>query len=311
MTPADIKVEWPTPDEIARAVFAAAMLEGHDPIDVLQGAGSARVRAYAALALAHQFPTAPRGALGRKCGSETCLQNFRKSLLSGKVSWLDLSRLNAVRAALGWSDMTMDEVRVAPMIYNGRPWQDFVDRGAQQREAPTSSAVEPAAGSGGDETPASDLLDRKLDEQSAHPLSSDGRNPVAESGGDEDSAPASLDRPPVEEAAPLALTDVANPGAGAESDAPPATISKAARVAAVERRKAFLRGDAPVAREIADARRLRDELTERLLSESHRGVTSFRPDPPAEKRGAVNVTHDLMGDPSPGRSALAQRGLSS
>ena len=59
--------------------------------------------------------------------------------------------------------------------------------------------------------------------------------------------------------------------------------------------------------EIFDMRRPRNELTERLVNEAHRGTTSFRPDAPAEKRGAVNVTAEFCGDPPAHRSALAAR----
>ena len=272
MRPDEISAVWPSPEQIARAVFVAAALEGDDPIDVLQGSAGARSRTYAFLALAFEFPTAPRSALARKFGKAEGANGARKALVAGAWSWFDLGRLNAVRAALGLPDMTLEDAKAAPLLYCGRSWEEFADRGAEQREAPTSSAVEPAAGSGGDEKPAPIIEDRAL----------------------------------VEEAAPLASPGVASPEAGGGSDIPPATIPKAERVAAVERRKAFLRGEPPEAREIEDKRRPRNELTDRLLSESHRGVTSFRPDPPAEKRGAVNVTADLMGDPSPERSALGR-----
>ena len=51
--------------------------------------------------------------------------------------------------------------------------------------------------------------------------------------------------------------------------------------------------------EIADTRRPTNELQGRLLNESLRGVTSFRPDPPAEQRGAVVIP--LEGERPPGR----------
>ena len=59
--------------------------------------------------------------------------------------------------------------------------------------------------------------------------------------------------------------------------------------------------------EIVDLRRPRNELTERLVAEAHRGTTSFRPDPPAERRGAVNVTAYFTGDPPPGRREELER----
>jgi hypothetical protein len=102
MSPADIPVEWPTPREIADAVFAAAALEGEDAIEVILGKHSARSRAYAFLALAHRFPTAPRAKLGRKCGNPAVVTGTRTALRQKAWPWFDIGRLNAVRAACRW-----------------------------------------------------------------------------------------------------------------------------------------------------------------------------------------------------------------
>ena len=67
---------------------------------------------------------------------------------------------------------------------------------------------------------------------------------------------------------------------------------------------------APVAKEdrneISDPRRPTNELRSRLVSEANRGVTSFKPDLPAEKRGVVNVTAEFCGDPPAGRREMLE-----
>ena len=156
MTPADIPVEWPTCHEIARAVFVASALEGFDPIDVIQGFGSVRARAYAFIALAHEFPTAPRIALGRKLGKEATSVGARSALVGLGWAWFDLERLNAVRAACGWSDMAMDQVRDAPLIYCGRSYTEFLPRKSDDGLpfCAVSDLPLPVACSGGEKEPA-------------------------------------------------------------------------------------------------------------------------------------------------------------
>ena len=157
MRPLDIVVIWPTPDEIARAVFAAAKLEGEDPIDVFQGVGGARSRAYAFIALAHQFPTVPRAELARKCGNASAGPGVRKALLAAAWPWFSLDRLNAVRAALGWTPMTLDDAISAPMIYCGRSWTEFLPKAAAPARTidipPAAPTVPKAAASDAQSTP--------------------------------------------------------------------------------------------------------------------------------------------------------------
>jgi hypothetical protein len=291
VSPADVKIVWPTSCEIARAVFVAAALEGYDALDVLQGTGSARARAYAAVALAHQFPTAPRSALGRKCGNDTCLPNFRSGLKTGTLKWFDLARLNAVRAALGWSDMTFDEALVAPLLYCGRPWEEFIDRAATGIPVGVEA---PVAGSeiGKEPSPITNAIAKAT------------KGKTQAEAGSEDGTELRVGEAGV--AHPL-------PGAGGVQSGPRADDSE--RLAAGERRKArrALNNAPPAAtgkalfapapkdtrNEIADNRRPTNELQGRLLNVSLRGVTSFRPDPPAEKRGAVVIP--LEGERPPGR----------
>lgn len=472
MRPDEIPVVWPSSEQIARAVFVAAALEGDDPIDVLQGVAGARSRVYAFLALAFEFPTAPRATLGRKVGKAECAKGARKALVAGAWSWFDLGRLNAVRAALGLPDMTLEDAKAAPLLYCGRSWEEFADRSSEfpriddteNRDEPCDPALHSSIDnanfaengskqfpprSGGDtggsvpQSVAALIGEAKTtqigkEDQSRLQKGDGGPNFATQSAKRRESL---SDRPSVEEKSPeghvknvvpiaptlittiipsrstsdgcakntmTSSTEKPGPAFGLgegnselisdEKSIPHADrlsgLSQSDdpdRLAAVERRKAWARGDAPsadiepensratlqgfekgadcdesasgacrepaqsethfaretglpahpqrvtppaqvtsVARralnnappaankplfapalpdtrnEIPDPRRPRNELTNRLLSESHRGVTSFRPDPPAEKRGAVNVTGDLMGDPSPERSALGR-----
>jgi hypothetical protein len=126
VSPEDIVVRWPDAGEIGKAVFVAAALEGVDAIEVIQGGPALRARAYAFLALAHEFPTVPRATLGRKCGNDRTAPAVRAALTRGSWPWFDLGRLNAVRAACGWSDMTMREATDAPLLYCGRSFTEFL-----------------------------------------------------------------------------------------------------------------------------------------------------------------------------------------
>ena len=357
MRPDEIPVVWPSSEQIARAVFVAAALEGDDPIDVLQGSAGAGSRAYAFLALAFEFPTAPRSALARKFGKAECANGARKALVAGAWSWFDLGRLNAVRATLGLPDMTLEDAKAAPLLYCGRAWQEFADRGAEQREAPTSSAVDPAAGSGGDEKPApivESVSEPKADESErlaaverrkawARPepgdkpeedfvnLSAPVENPVPQP--EVKSEP--VCQPETAPAPPAPLRETCTSAAALTPSSRAVSLAGAARaMQAAKPQPQRVTPPALVTRpvereikgaprpggsnalfapspkepraEVADTRRPRDDFRARLLNESLRGVTSFRPDPPAEKRGAVNVTSDLMGDPDPSRSALGR-----
>ena len=381
LTPGDVKVVWPTPEQIARAVFVAAALEGQDPLDVLQGAGSARARAYAAVALAHQFPTAPRAALSRKCGNDTCLANFRSGLKTGTLKWFDLVRLNAVRTMLGWSSMTMDEVRDAPLIYCGRSWEEFVDRGLGRTPSTFPDSASPVAGSGGGDEPApnvetaaacggAELAPNQAEttpkapkmlaapeapkpEESKRVVAVErmkawaiGDAPVVKDSLTVDAAPQIATAPipniePMNSRAALRglekVADCDESASGARREpaqsethpvreptlpapdhvgriakplsqrvTPPAQVTAPSRRALnnappASGKPLFAPAPPNTRNEIADTRRPTNELQGRLLTESMRGVTSFRPDPPAEKRGAVNVTAQLMGDPAPSR----------
>jgi hypothetical protein len=141
VSPADIAVVWPTADEILCAVRAAAAREGEDPIDVLQGMHGSRARLYAGLALAHEYPTAPRLTLGSRIGQAGCLASYRAGLKSGSLKWFDLGRLNDVRGACNWTAMTAAAAIDAALTYCGRDWTELLP-GAAAAPPPTTP-VEP------------------------------------------------------------------------------------------------------------------------------------------------------------------------
>ena len=217
---------------------------------------------------------------------DTCLPNFRSGLKTGTLKWFDLARLNAVRAALGWSDMTFDEALDAPMLYCGRPWEEFVDRcvdGIADSLGPLVVDVGfPVAGSGGDEEPAPTQSSDGRADGRALALASAAR------------AMRAANPQPQRVTPPALVTAVTR---RALNNAPPAATGK----------PLFALAPKDTRNEIADNRRPTNELQGRLLNEAYRGTTSFRPDPPAERRGAVNVTAEFCGDPPAHRSALAQR----
>lgn len=144
MSPADIEARGPAPDDIVRAAFAAARLEGDDPLDVLQGRGGVHARVYAFLALAHQYPTAPRRTLAARCGHSGAANLARHAALRGG-GWFDLGRLNAVRAALGWPPLGAAAAADAALLYCGRSWREFLPSGAQDvGDAAATLAPDPA-----------------------------------------------------------------------------------------------------------------------------------------------------------------------
>ena len=145
MTPDDVSVVWPDAGQIGKAIFAAASLEGDDAINVIQGVGGVRSRAYAFIALAHEFPTVPRVSLGRKLGNEKVASGARAALRNGGWAWFELSRLNAVRAACGWSNMTLSEAVDAPLIYCGREWTEFLPQSVADACGAAEAKPEPGA----------------------------------------------------------------------------------------------------------------------------------------------------------------------
>ncbi len=108
---------WPSAEAVARAIVTAAGLEGDDPVLVAQGGCAPRARGYAFLALAHAFPTTPRDRIGEWVGSRgkrNFTNNVRFAVRGiGGSRPLDLARLNAVNAALGWPAMTHAEAEAA------------------------------------------------------------------------------------------------------------------------------------------------------------------------------------------------------
>ena len=129
MTPDDVVAVMPDDETIVRAVFAAAARTGDSAVDVLNGAAGVHARYYAGIALAQEYPTAPRRTLSRKLGCERALSAARAEMTKRAAAWFDLGKLNGVRAACGWADMTLDEARAAPLTFCGRRWDEFLDRG--------------------------------------------------------------------------------------------------------------------------------------------------------------------------------------
>ena len=162
MSPGGIKVLWPSADEIARSLVTACRIEGDDPIAVFNGEQGPRSRVYALLALAHEYPTTPRRWLGRALGDERVQPKVLVKINRQAAQWFVLERLNDVRAACGWSPMTMEDVLAAPLLYCGRSWNEFVakpaadacaaqievgDEPAPDADAPQTSPLDAEAGS--------------------------------------------------------------------------------------------------------------------------------------------------------------------
>lgn len=105
-----MKIEWPLPVEVARAIVIAAQLEGDDPIRVAQGGNAPKSRIYAFLALCLRFPAAPRDRLAYIVGwrRASALSTKASAAARGneKISWFDLVRLNEVSKACGWSPIS-------------------------------------------------------------------------------------------------------------------------------------------------------------------------------------------------------------
>lgn len=142
MKQADIDVEFPTSADIARALCAAARRGGEDPIAILQGRPGSRARLCALVALGWRFPTANRTHLGARLGEPGVANRARNGISRQRVQWLRLDDVNQVCAACGWPAMTREQVLVAPLLFCGRPWRDFVIGGdAESRAAPVKVAT--------------------------------------------------------------------------------------------------------------------------------------------------------------------------
>ena len=115
---AQIAVEWPTSEEVARIIVAACAPEQLDPIGVADGTVNApRARAYAFVAMGFRFPSVNRSAIARLCGDRRrCIVTSivaRGALVRGTAGWFDLDRLNSICVALGWPAMTAEDARNA------------------------------------------------------------------------------------------------------------------------------------------------------------------------------------------------------
>jgi hypothetical protein len=108
-------VEWPTADEVALAIVAAARVTDRDPFDIAKNSDNWRdteARALAFIPLGHRFRTPSRNALGRLVGSgcASYAGNTYQRVCGGRV---DMAQLNEVNRALGWPGMTADEAKDA------------------------------------------------------------------------------------------------------------------------------------------------------------------------------------------------------
>lgn len=155
MTPADVIVRWPSAREIWRAVEAAAELEGEDAIEVFLGTWGMRARVYAFLAVAHEYPTCPRAALGRKFGDEKLAGQVRAKLRAGRMAWFSLQRLNEVRAACRWWSMTAEQAEAATLLYCGRSFEEFLPGGSDAAPVAGRSGPDEIAACGPDASPLS------------------------------------------------------------------------------------------------------------------------------------------------------------
>jgi len=126
---------WPLAVEVARAIVEASRLEGDDPIDVAQGGHAPRSRVYAFIALAAEFREVDRPALARLLGWRgSCpLGAISRAAATGNsgLKWFDLDRLNSVRQALGWKDLTLEEGASAT-LQSGRRRREAFERGRNQ-----------------------------------------------------------------------------------------------------------------------------------------------------------------------------------
>lgn len=103
---------WPTPVTIATAIVEAAKLEGEDPVLIAEGALGSHARLYAFLALATQFKSVQRDKLAFKVGASGSYPTTARAI--GNLSWFDLTKVNAVRRALGYiGDVTQQECVLA------------------------------------------------------------------------------------------------------------------------------------------------------------------------------------------------------
>jgi hypothetical protein len=153
--------DMPADGEILRAVFAACDEVGGSPVDLLNGVAGIHARYYAGIALAHQYPAAPRRSLARKLGVASALTTARAEMTRRQASWFDLVTLNAVRRRCGWTAMTREEAADAPLTFCGR-YEEFVAQsGDGLRPSPASS---PLAGSGVENEPASNHTPTQEDE---------------------------------------------------------------------------------------------------------------------------------------------------
>ena len=99
------ELQWPTPDEVARAIVAASRLEGEEPLAVARGRERSRARVYAFAALAYRFPQ---------------IKQFRIAMLTGvseqRAAATVISILNTVRLAKGKNARWWNRERFARVV---------------------------------------------------------------------------------------------------------------------------------------------------------------------------------------------------
>lgn len=99
---------FPTADEVATAIVAAARLTGEDPVACIAGAPALRCRAFAFEALRSVFPEARVAGLGRCVG-------WQPSSTHGQIA--------SAKTRSWWSDDAVDEV-VGALIDEAAPQED-------------------------------------------------------------------------------------------------------------------------------------------------------------------------------------------
>lgn len=282
---------WPSAEEIARVIVAAALEEGDDPVQVAEGEFAPRSRIYAFLALAHQFPRIPRSAIAAKVGAKSpnlpaCAR--AAVLYRAGLKWFDIDKLSRVRAAAGWAPITAAEAETATRVI---PIDD------EEEEPPEPDAP-------------IDLP--RLPIRAAVPAVAVEATVTAPAEAPAIISPASNEVEKSDVGAEVAETP-AQPEPKAEAICQPETaptpprISAAARAVAAFQRVRTERRPAPAPTSLPAALAPKALASPPLFAATGGMDLHYRPDPPASMRGVRILTAALMGDPEPGRSALAQR----
>lgn len=145
-----MSVSYPSADDVARAIVAAARETGECPILCVEGGWGLRCRHYAAHALMRVYPDMLTSTLARVVGSPRSQHSFwtqsRCRVLRGEVKW--------------WEPRIVDIAERA--VRSGQPKPPFrLIEHIETRRSPASSFVDVTAALMGDPPPALSALDQK------------------------------------------------------------------------------------------------------------------------------------------------------